>query len=214
MDREAFERAADVPGIRFRRRPRGRLLSEVELDSLFEAARRGEGVRGARDVALLALLFFGGLRRAEAAGVDLADVDAVRWEVRVTGGKGDKERLVSIAPAAPWLGPWLRARGQDQGPFLLGVDRRGDLVWRRVSSATVGRVVLVAGERAGLEGLRPHDLRRTCCSRLLEQGDVLLVQRHLGHEHTETTRIYDARPDAAVAALVGRLRVGAGGAHV
>jgi len=205
MGREAFERAADISSIRYWRRPRGRLLSQADVAALFRAALLGDGARASRDQAALALLYVGGLRRAEAAGVDLADIDREAWNLNVTAAKGRKERLVSVAPAAPWLKSWLRTRGLDPGPFLLNVDRHGDLIWRRCSPSTIHRLVAVAGERAGLGRLHPHDLRRTCCSRLLALGDVLLVQRHLGHECTDTTKIYDARPDNAVADLVDQL---------
>lgn len=68
-------KATAVKSIRGTKALKGRSISADELRRLFDVCDpRTPG--GARDAALLALLYVGGLRRHEAAGLDLADLDA------------------------------------------------------------------------------------------------------------------------------------------
>jgi len=69
------------------------------LDEAVAQARHDESPHGARDAAILEVLYGGGLRVGELCGLDLGDVDRSRRTVKVTG-KGDKERTVPMgAPA-------------------------------------------------------------------------------------------------------------------
>ena len=200
------QRASDVASFRFRRMARGRLLTAAELGQLFAAAGQGDRT-GARDVALLALLYAAGLRRKESASVQLADLDQTTGSIRVTGGKGCRERTAHLGHAIAQVSPWLVLRGAHPGPLVCLIDREGRVLPDRpMSTATVGRLVARAGERAGLGLVRPHDLRRSFASHLLAHGgDVFQVQRLLGHADVSTTALYDVRGDDAAAALQRQL---------
>ncbi|MGH7315566.1 MAG: site-specific integrase, partial [Candidatus Rokuibacteriota bacterium] len=76
-------------------------------------------VAGARDRALLELLYASGLRVAEGCGLDLNDLDEARRTVRVVG-KGDKERVVPVGEAAlAAIAVYLAMRGHRRGPLFL-----------------------------------------------------------------------------------------------
>ena len=72
-------------------------------------------------------------------------------------------------------------------------------------------------ELAGVQHIAPHDFRRSCVSDLLEAGaDLLAVSDLAGHVHTDTTRRYDRRGDAAKRKAVDRIFVpysGGGGVN-
>src|SRR5947208_2890511 len=122
MNAEDFHRAADLPAVRGSTLPRGRAITSGELRAMFQAiaADRRAAVR-ARDAALLALLYAGGLRRAEVVALDVANYDAAAGALRVRG-KGRKERLLYATNGAQdALAAWLEVRGPDAGPLFLPV---------------------------------------------------------------------------------------------
>ncbi|HET6622965.1 MAG TPA: tyrosine-type recombinase/integrase [Gaiellaceae bacterium] len=167
---------------RVRRLPDAPKASEV--DALLEVTGGSEPL-DLRNRALLELLYSGGLRSAEAVGLDLADVDFEREAVHVDG-KGGKERVVPLGEeAAHHLAHYLRdgrpalVRGAEDAIFL---SARG----RRLDTSTVRRILR-----------HPHRLRHAFATHLLEGGaDLRVIQELLGHSSLSTTQAYshvDAR---------------------
>ena len=168
-------------------------LDIQDVERLLEAA----AAAGARDRALLELLYAAGLRVSEALGLDREDLSIDGAFVRVIG-KGDKERLVPIGEEAldalaAWMdGPRaaLLARHHVHpvrgGPLFLG-DRG-----RRLARQQAWAVVTTAASRAGLSGnVSPHTLRHSFATHLLEGGaDLRVVQELLGHASISTTQLY------------------------
>jgi site-specific recombinase XerD len=156
----------------------------TEIEHLLELA-DGDSPLALRNRALLELLYSGGLRSAEAVGLDLADVDFERETVHVRG-KGGKERVVPLGEeAAHHVARYLRngrpelARGAVDALFL---SARG----RKLDTSTVRRLLR-----------HPHRLRHAFATHLLEGGaDLRVIQELLGHSSLSTTQIYshvDAR---------------------
>ena len=85
-------RVADLEGVKSRRLLAGRHVESGEIRQLFAAC--GSDPAGARDAAMLALLYGGGLRRSEAVALQLADYDATAGTPTVRHGKGDAARQV------------------------------------------------------------------------------------------------------------------------
>lgn len=173
------------------RRPLPTFLSVEEAHEVVETASPSTAA-GARDRALLELLYGSGLRVGELAGLDLGDVDAGRGLVRVRG-KGDKERLVPVGPPAlSAVGAWLERRGELLRPGLptkaLFLGPRG----RRLGVRRVQEMVQRYGALgAGRPDLHPHALRHTCATHLLEGGaDLRAIQEILGHASLSTTQRY------------------------
>jgi site-specific recombinase XerC len=92
MTAEEFQRAADVPVIKAQTLPSGRALSSGEIAGLMGACGRDGSPAGARDAAIVALLYGAGLRRSESVGLDVADFNIETGEL-VIRGKGRKDRL-------------------------------------------------------------------------------------------------------------------------
>lgn len=152
---------------------------------------------GLRDRAFLELLAATGARISEMAGLDVADVDMGRRQVRLFG-KGSKERIVPIYESAlevcraylTQARPVLvsKAKGQGQAGSALFVSTRG-----RQMSADALRTVFERHVRlAGLDpSLTPHAMRHTYATELLAGGaDMRSVQELLGHANLATTQIY------------------------
>ena len=207
MSADAFARATDLKRVRGSAALAGRVLDTDEISALYGCCRADAGPRGARDGAAIALLHAAGLRRREAASLPAGAINLESGEVEVTG-KGRKHRVTYLGDGLPWVKDWLDWRGGEPGPLLHEV-RAGRVVHRvrPLSAEAIWNVVHRRAKAAGLERITPHDLRRTFATRLLEAGDVLLVQKLLGHESADTTGRYDRRDLAKMRELQGRLRV-------
>jgi site-specific recombinase XerD len=189
--------ACDVKPVRGSRRPAGRALSLEEREVLFGAC-DGAKVAGRRDAALLALLYGCGLRREEAADLDLEDYEPEDVALRIIG-KGNKERTVYVPlDAAGYLKAWLDDRGAEAGPIFQPVDRLGRIERRGMTDQAIYEIVKRAAARAGIRAPSPHDFRRTHISELLDAGaDLATVQALAGHASPATTARYDRRGERA-----------------
>lgn len=194
-----YDRAVDLSSIRAQRLPRGRLVTDGEVLALLRACADDATAAGARDAAILALLRGAGLRRAEAADLDLADYNPESGAITVRSGKGDKDRVVyAPAGARAAFSDWLAVRGNTPGPLFYGLVKGGGLVPRRLAGQAMAVVCASRAAEAGIQPFTPHDLRRTFISGLLDAGaDMATVQRLAGHEDPATTSRYDRRGEAA-----------------
>jgi len=145
---------------------------------------------GARDAALLTLLYGAGLRISEALGLKRGDVPL--GETLTVLGKGRKERSVPVLPV-------LRAALQDYAdklPFTgapsspLFLSRRG----RPMSAREAQGLMQSLRGRLGLpDKATPHALRHSFATHILQGGgDLRSVQELLGHASLSTTQIYTA----------------------
>ncbi len=150
---------------------------------------------GLRNRAILELLYSTGLRVAELAALDVADVaDIPAGEggtIRVLG-KGRKERLVVCGNAASSAVAAYRARREEFGPepeeAALFLNSRGG----RLTVRSIERMVEAVALEAGLPGdVTPHTLRHSFATHLLANGaDLRLIQELLGHSSLSTTQKY------------------------
>ena len=147
---------------------------------------------GARDAAMLEVLYSTGLRVSELVGLRLGDVDMETGCARCIG-KGNKERIVPVGRKALTAlrrylqtsrGVLLRGRSS---PFLF-LNCRG----ARMSRVGFWKMLKGYGRRADLPSkLSPHKLRHSFATHLLERGaDLRSVQMMLGHADISTTQIY------------------------
>lgn len=198
---EDYQRARDIKNVRGSSLPKGRALSQGELIRLFAACNEDESkVRGARDAALIAVLYGCGLRRSEVVGLDLADYDKKTKELRVRG-KGNKERLVyAEGGAAEALEAWVRKRTQREPKSALfhPIIKSGRIIRRRMTDQAVLYILRKRAEEIAARSFSPHDMRRTFISDLLDAGaDLATVQKLAGHANVETTARYDRRGERA-----------------
>jgi site-specific recombinase XerD len=147
-----------------------------------------------RDRAILRTLYATGLRRAELAALNRADVGDGHARQALVTGKGERERIVFFdEPSLAAIRAYLTARGDAYRPlFLRHDDGRGQPGPRgerwRLSPQSVWGIVRRAGAAAGVHAA-PHGLRHLKARTLLNQGAQLAeVQDLLGHASPETTK--------------------------
>lgn len=141
---------------------------------------------GARDRAILEVLYASGLRVSEVCGLNISDVDDAFVRVK---GKGGKERVVPIAKKAVdavdhYLGKYRRDAKGD----ALFVSAKGE----RVDRMTVWKRVKLYAQKACIaKSISPHTLRHSFATHLLENGaDLRVIQEMLGHASISTTDRY------------------------
>jgi site-specific recombinase XerD len=154
----------------------------------------GASTRAKRDHAMLAMLFGCGLRRSELVGLELEEVQMRQghWAVVDLIGKGGHIRTV---PIPKWvkaaLDLWIAEAGIKEGKIFRAVARTGKVWGKGISQNVVWYVVKTCCERAGLEHIAPHDLRRTCAKLCHTSGGELeQIQFLLGHPSVQTTERY------------------------
>jgi integrase/recombinase XerD len=163
-------------------------VSAVEVERLLAGCRR-ETAAGLRDHAVLSLLARLGLRGAEAAGLQLGDIDWRAGEVAVTGKGSRVERLPLPAPAGEALAAWLtdgRPRCESRAVFV--TVRRP---YRQLTPEAVRQVMGRACDRAGLERRGAHRLRHALATEMLRAGASLPeVGQVLRHRSQLSTAVY------------------------
>lgn len=208
MDSEEYARIRNVESVRGDRLLQGRALQPGEIGALLGACAEDEGPAGVRDAALIAVLYAGGLRRAEVVSVDLEDYDPEIGELKVTG-KGNRQRLVPFDNGAlDALADWLEVRGDEPGPLFPPIDKVGRIGTKRMTPQAVYKLLRKRAAQAKVKEFSPHDLRRSFISDLLDAGaDLSTVQALAGHASPTTTVRYDRRGEQAKRRAVKLLHV-------
>jgi integrase/recombinase XerD len=180
-------------------------ISDGQAKQLTQAPAE-ETLKGKRDRAILAVLLYHALRRAELCALSMKDYAERRGikHLRVHG-KGGKIRYVPAHPkAVQLLEDYLDAvghRGEADGALFRPMRQRAGLEGRALTAGSVYRnVVMHYAKRLGIsiELFGPHSLRATAATNALEHGaDISRVQEWLGHSNISTTRLYDKRKTRA-----------------
>jgi site-specific recombinase XerD len=165
-----------------------RSLPAAEVEALLDGCDR-DTATGLRDYAVLSLLARLGLRGAEAAGLQLGDVDWRAGEIAVCGKGSRIERLPLPAAAGEALAAWLtggRPRCESRAVFV--TVRRP---YRQLTPEAVRAVMGRACDRAGLERRGAHRLRHALATELLRAGASLPeVGQVLRHRSLLSTSVY------------------------
>ena len=182
-------------------RPLPKILSEGDVDAMFDAADKLDGSRGLRARALLEILYAGGLRVSELVGLPLNAIARSESAIYVTG-KGGKERLIPLTlPALDAINAYLTVREEHLPKGKLTQKARAQRFLFPSSSSAEGHLTREQFARilkdiaivAGLDPKKvsPHVLRHAFATHLLANGaDLRSVQALLGHADISTTQIY------------------------
>jgi site-specific recombinase XerD len=165
------------------------ILTAAEARALVHAP-SGRAPTGIRNRALIAVMYGGGLRLAEALALKPSDVDPDGGTVRVLHGKNDRPRTAAIRDGAlGHVARWIdRRRELKIRGRILFCKLDGEELNPRYVRAMVSR----AATRAGIEKrVHPHGLRHCYAVELERAGvPVATIQQMLGHAHLNTTAIY------------------------
>lgn len=190
--REAFERIVSA-------REPSKLPVVLSADEVVQFL---EAVPGLRNRAALTTAYGAGLRVAEVARLEVADIDSDRMVIRIEHGKGGKDRYAMLSAQllqilrAYWRiarpGHWLFP-GRDNG--------------QPVNVATLQAACRRATREAGLsKRVTVHTLRHSFATHLLEAGtDIRIIQVVLGHARLTTTARYTQVATSVIAGTASPL---------
>jgi integrase/recombinase XerC len=163
-----------------------------ELTTAFESIDTSTA-RGARDSAILELLYSTGMRRAELVGLDVSDIriDQAGGTANIRNGKGGKQRIVPFGiKASNAITSYLEHRTQlaaeDETALFVGRDSH------RIKPASVYRIVRNRLGQVTEQATRgPHVLRHSMATHLLDNGaGIREIGEMLGHEKISSTQLY------------------------
>ncbi len=168
------------------------LLTVAQIDELFAAPfkvehdKRTPAWMPARDAAVLELFYSSGLRLAELAALNVADLDPYTESARVLG-KGRKERVCPVGlPALEAVARYRQEADVQSGALFISRWRKRITprsIWLLLKRYQHHTTIPVA--------LSPHKLRHSFATHLLDNGaDLRSVQELLGHASLSTTQIY------------------------
>jgi len=167
-------------------------LSRKQVENLFLA----QGF--ILDRTLLEVLYHCALRRAEAAALDIRNINFEAKRIHVVSGKGDKERVVPVPPSV-LSDLRILIRKRKIGPVFLSQKGGG------ISKDHVNVIVAKVGEKAGLRNpnprrkrINPHLLRHSFARHFLDAGGSLRALNYiLGHSSISTTGDVYGTPSVA-----------------
>lgn len=152
-------------------------LSHEEILQSIKAIDRSTSI-GLRDYALILFLYASGCRVSEALNVHRSDI--VEGWLKIRFAKGEKERMVPLAPLA------LEALEAYMKTQQLGSSD----IWLNYKAERLSRISAFKIVKKYL-GVSPHVLRHSFATSLIIGGaDLRVVQELLGHSSLETTQIY------------------------
>ena len=153
-----------------------------------------DDAKGARDKAILGLMFFAGLRAAELLSIDIEHYDQQRATVKVKAkARWDRETVHMALAGRDAIDEWIEYRGEDPGPLFVTLEstlkaqpERCRLTYGGLYSV-IGRVAKDVGTTC-----RPHGLRHAAATELLRltNGNLIKVMKFLRHKNPQTTLNY------------------------
>jgi site-specific recombinase XerD len=168
------------------------VLTAQQIDELLSAPLKVQKERAApkwmplRDAAIMELFYSSGLRLAELAALDVADVDLYTESVRVFG-KGRKERVCPVGlPALEAIQKYRSAANVHSGALFINSRRS------RISARSIWLILKRYLRHTSIPiSISPHKLRHSFATHMLDRGaDLRSVQALLGHASLSTTQIY------------------------
>ena len=182
-------------------KPFPKTLSLEEVDGLLKVAKtQGQTeFERARNKCLMEILYASGMRITELMSLPVATVRG-KPKMILIKGKGSKERLVPLSPAAiEALDQWLKLRdekedlslkkGLKRSSFLFPSNSKNGYLTRNWFFNKIKSWAIEAGVKS--ENVSPHAIRHAFATHLLSNGaDLRVIQTLLGHSDITTTEIY------------------------
>lgn len=180
----------DVEDIKIPKSPKKTVdyLTPAEFEAFLEAISRHRagycGINRARNIAIVQTLYTSGIRVSELCKLNRNSIKNRQFTVI---GKSKLPRICFITEeTAKSIQDYLRMR-RDSEPALFICAKTG----KRITTDAVRDVFRSACSNCQFEDVRPHTIRHSFATRMLDAGmDIRHIAELLGHESLDTTKIY------------------------
>ncbi len=137
--------------------------------------------QGRRDYAIVTIMAYGGLRISEVLNLSLCDVDIVSKEIRVSNGKGNKQRIVYINDKIiNAVKEYIMERESNSEYLFVSRERE------KINRTRINQIFNKYSDK-----ITPHTLRHFYCSNAIESGySIHEVANQAGHSNIHTTLLY------------------------
>ena len=166
-------------------------LKPSEANMLLDEVPYPEGFLGIRDLLIMELFYFTGVRVSELAGLTISNVDLDSQTIKVMG-KGAKERIIPMhSELRPLISEYLLQRSKhfpaNNSTYLI-VSNKGEKSYPQFLYRIVNKYLSMV---TALDKKSPHVLRHTFATHLLNQGaDINAIKELLGHASLSATQVY------------------------
>ncbi len=166
-------------------------IGEEDMERLLDSFAFGEDFSGARNRAIIEILYTTGMRKSELTGLRDSDVDLEAALVKVTG-KRNKQRIMPLLKTIiPSLYEYRKLRDEAvsvrPGDWFLITDKGNKLYDKYVYNIVNQYLSMVTT----IEKKSPHILRHTFATHMLNRGaDLNSIKEFLGHANLSATQVY------------------------
>lgn len=165
------------------------ILTVKEVEKLLSIP-KADSYKGARDKAMLELLYATGIRVTELISLNMDDVNL---ELAYIKCNGTKERIIpvgkiSLDALTLYIKQYRMGFQKQKDKEALFLNFHGE----RLTRQGFWKIIKYYSELAGIEKeITPHTLRHSFAAHLIQNGaDLKSVQQMLGHSDISTTQIY------------------------
>ncbi|MFT4664934.1 MAG: integrase/recombinase XerC [Polaribacter sp.] len=164
-------------------------VNKDQINQLFDQIDFGEAYDGARNEAIMELLYATGMRSSELIGLKVRDISFESGLLKVKG-KGNKERLIPMSrKVEKVLKGYLKAKEEYfPVPSSLFLTSKGKVLYPKLVYNLVKRYLSAV---TTLEQRSPHVMRHTFATHLSDNGaDLNAIKELLGHSSLAATQVY------------------------
>lgn len=198
-----YKRLSDIE-LSFDKIPRpNKPKSLPKILSKGEVSRMLSSLTNVKHLTMLYLAYGAGLRSGEIITLQLKDIDWERDQIWVRRGKGNKDRVVTMAHSIKGILRVYLSKYKLKGSWLFEGSKAG----KPYSSSSLGQVFKRALRMSGIRSHYVlHSLRHSYATHLLDAGtDVRLIKELLGHKDIKTTLIYTHISDQTLSKIISPL---------
>lgn len=160
-------------------------ITKEDVEAFRQRVLQSEGTHALRNYTIITVLMYTGLRISEALRLKKTDVSAIAGEIRVTDGKGEKQRIVVMnSKVIDAINEYKRHYNKEDTELLF-YNAKG----KTLDRTAINKVFW--DYRTKDKPISPHTLRHFFCSSALEAGFTIAeVAMLAGHSNIHTTMRY------------------------